>query len=173
MTPRSNNERLVGFLFDAFEDLDVVVGGLEVDQLMHLPIDGSRFAWTYAHVTNQLDGWINVRFQTADPDPVLGSVYSMGGSGRPAHSWNEIEEAVRRVRHMATTHLAGPIQPNVDARIPYNGSFIHLREAGLHIAHAILRIAAHHYVHIGEIVAVRKRLGHEVAEPPGLLKRTV
>lgn len=124
--PRSNSERLGGFLLDAFEDLDVVVSGLTAEQLVGLPIDGSRFAWTYAHVANQLDGWINVRFRGAAPDPVITSDYGMGGSGVPAHSWSEIEQAVQRVRDVATTYLAGPVQPDLDVRIPYDGSHIRL-----------------------------------------------
>ena len=36
-----------------------------------------------------------------------------------------------------------------------------LRETGLRLSYALMRIAAHHFIHAGEIVTVRSRLGHD------------
>ena len=45
--------------------------------------------------------------------------------------------------------------------IPYDGSIQFLRETGLRLSYALMRIAAHHFIHAGEIVTIRSRLGHD------------
>ena len=36
-----------------------------------------------------------------------------------------------------------------------------LRETSLRLSYALMRIAAHHFIHAGEIVTIRSRLGHD------------
>ncbi len=46
-------------------------------------------------------------------------------------------------------------------------------EAVLGLRHALLRICAHHYFHIGEIATKRSRLGQQVGDYPGPLEDCV
>ena len=62
----------VGLLFDAWEDFDRVVGGLTPEEATAQHSGGSSFAWTAGHVANQVDAWINVRFQRREPHPLIG-----------------------------------------------------------------------------------------------------
>jgi hypothetical protein len=50
--------------------------------------------------------------------------------------------------------------------IVYDGSIEYLRPIGLSLRYALMRIAAHHFVHVGEIVTIRSRLGHTVGDFP-------
>jgi hypothetical protein len=54
--------------------------------------------------------------------------------------------------------------------VPYDGSLLALWATGLSLRYTLARIAAHHYVHIGEIAAKRDALGHQVGDYPGLLR---
>ena len=54
--------KLVGLLFEAWKDTDRVLAGLDPTEAVR-PLDGgSSAAWTAAHVANQIDAWINIRF---------------------------------------------------------------------------------------------------------------
>ena len=57
--------------------------------------------------------------------------------------------------------------------VPYDGSFQLLRTHGLSTRHAVLRLAAHHYFHLGEMAAILGRAGHTVAAYPGDLPNTI
>ncbi len=164
------SSKLVGLLFEAWKDMDRVLADLDPEEAVR-PLDGgSSFAWTAAHVANQVDAWINVRFQRRAPHELIGQArFRVGGTGA-ADDWQAIEAGVREVRDAARSYLEGLGQSDLDLVIPYDGSLEPLRESGLGLRYALLRICAHHYYHIGEIAAKRSGLGQRVGEYPGLLE---
>ena len=164
--PRS---RLVGLLFSAWDDFDRVLVGLSPQEAVTSGDGGSSFAWTAAHVANQVDAWINVRFQGTTPHPLIGEArFRFGGSGT-ADDWASVQAGVREVRGKARDYLEPMGEPGLDLTIPYDGSILHLRTGGLHLGYAIMRACAHHYFHIGEIAAKRVAAGHNVGDYPGPL----
>ena len=56
------SSKLVGMLFDAWDDLDRVIDGLDDEQATGGQPGSSTFAWTVGHLAAYLDFWINVRF---------------------------------------------------------------------------------------------------------------
>ncbi len=52
--------KLVGLVFEAWNDIDRVSDELGPAQAIAQTDGRSSFAWTVAHVTNQVDSWINV-----------------------------------------------------------------------------------------------------------------
>lgn len=168
--PRS---KLVGLLFEAWNDLDRALAGLDPAEAVRTPDGGSSFAWTAAHVANQLDAWTNVRFQKRAPHPLIGQErFRVGGTG-VAEDWEAVQAAVSDVREAARSYLEPLEEGDLDLVIPYDGSFAHLRETGLPLRYALLRTCAHHYFHIGEIASKRVALGHSVGDYPGLLERAL
>ena len=67
--------------------------------------------------------------------------------------------AADEVRRSARLYLDS--DPPIDRVVPYAGSIEFLRENGLRLSYALLRISAHHFIHGGEIVTIRSRLGHD------------
>ncbi len=165
--PRS---KLVGLLFEAWKDMDRVLADLDPEEAVR-PLDGgSSIAWTAAHVANQVDAWINVRFQRRPPHQLIGQArFRVGGTGA-ADDWQAIEAGVQEVRDAARTYLEGLSESDLELVIPYDGSLSRLRETGLPLRYALLRICAHHYFHIGEIATKRSALGQRAGEYPGLLE---
>jgi hypothetical protein len=164
--------KLVGLLFEAWKDVDRVLAGLDPADAVQSR-DGSSFAWTAAHVANQVDAWINVRFQRRAPHELIGlTCFRAGGTGG-ADAWPAIQEGAREVRDAARTYLEDMNESDLDLTLPYDGSLSHLRESGLSLRHAVLRIAAHHYYHVGEIATKRSALGQRVGDYPGLLEECI
>ena len=62
--------------------------------------------------------------------------------------------------HSCASRMGFPLT-GIDQVIPYDGSIQFLRETGLRLSYALMRIAAHHFIHAGEIVTIRSRLGHD------------
>jgi len=113
-----------------------------------------------------IDSWINTRFVGIPPHPVIsGPAFRSGGSGE-ADDWPAVQAAVREVRDASRRFLDADPAPDLDRMIPYDGSIEDLRPVGLSLRYAIMRISAHHFVHVGEIVTIRLRLGHTVGEFP-------
>jgi len=165
--------RLVGLVFEAWKDLDRVLEGLDAQDLVQNFDGGSSFAWTLAHVTNQVDAWINVRFQGREPHDLIGQDrFRIGGTGA-ADNWLQIEEGVSEVRRATRSYLEELQELDLDLTIPYDGSFTHLHQTGLNLRFALLRGCVHHYFHIGEIASKRDRLGHSVGDYPGLLEESL
>lgn len=67
--------------------------------------------------------------------------------------------ATREVRTKARQHLDS--EQAMDRTVPYDGSIEFLRETGLRLDYALMRISAHHWIHAGAIVELRSRLGHD------------
>lgn len=165
--------KLVGLLFEAWDDLNRVMAGLTPEVAVQRIDGGSSFAWTAGHVTNQLDGWINVRLAGGTPHPLLGDArFRIGGDGA-GDDWPAIQAAIQDVRAAAAAFLRDRGEDDLDMVVAYDGSFARLREVGLSLRHALLRVSAHHYFHIGEIATKRDRLGHRVGDYPGALERTI
>jgi uncharacterized damage-inducible protein DinB len=162
---------LVGALFDAWEELDVVLAGVASGDMIEPWGGGSTFAWTYGHVANAIDAWLNVRFQGLAPHPVIGDAdLRFGGSGG-ATDWAAIWQGVAEVRGACRGYLAGLTESDLDRTIPYDGSFAELRSEGLSLRHAILVNLVHHHYHIGEVATKRSQLGHRVPHLPGPRQR--
>jgi hypothetical protein len=75
-------------------------------------------------------------------------------------------EGVAEVRQRARGFLDGRTVPDLEQRVPYAGSIPMLRETGLSLSYALMRIVAHHFMHAGEIETIRARLGHSVRPQP-------
>jgi hypothetical protein len=168
--PRS---KLVGLLFEAWKDMDRTLADLDPEDAVQSRDGGSSFAWTAAHVANQVDAWINVRFQRRAPHELIGQTRFRAGGTGAADAWPAIQAGVREVRDAARTYLEDMNESDLDLTLPYDGSLSHLCESGLSLRHALLRICAHHYYHIGEIATKRSALGQRVGDYPGLLEECI
>ena len=145
--------------------LDDALEGLTPEEAMTRSHGGSAIAWTVGHLANMLDSWINARFQAFPRHPVVSNAqFRVGGTGEWA-DWEEVLAATHEVRGRARPYLDSAL--DVNATIPYDGSIELLQETGLRLSYALLRIAAHHLLHTGEIVALRSRLGHNTDELSG------
>lgn len=165
--------KTIGLVFEAWSDLDRVVANVGDDDMLTQMDGGSAFAWTIGHVTNMVDAWINVRFQNRAPHPLIAhSRFRMGETGA-AEDWPAIKAGVREVREIAREYLQGLAEQDLDAAVPYDGSLAILRGEQLTLRYALLRVAAHHYYHIGEIAVKLERLGHDVGGYPGPLAECI
>ena len=162
---------IIGAVLDAWDDLDRVTAGMsdaEATAVDH----GSSYAWTVAHLANQVDGWVNVRFAGADPDPVVGlERYRFGGDGR-AETWAELQEAAGRVHRVAATFLETLAAPDLERSILYPGSLPELAGRRVSLRYTLLRVLVHHYFHIGEIASKRSAAGTAVGDYPGAMPST-
>lgn len=158
-------DKLVALLFDAWDDLDRAHEGLSPADAVSRA-DGSSFAWTLAHTTNQLD-WLNVRIRGLDAHPLLGQErFRVGGPGE-GEDWDHIRAAVSEVRAGLRPYLQSATAADLDVVHPYEGSIARVRETGLTLRYAVSRVIAHHYFHLGEVASKRDRLGHSVGDYPG------
>ena len=165
------SSKLVALLFEAFRELDEAMDGLSNDQAVVGQHGESSFAWTYAHTTNQVDAWVNVRFAGLAAHPLIGQQrFRVGGPGASADDWPTIKEAVSETRRSAISYLSPRSDRELETVIPYDGSFERLRDRGINLRYALMRAVAHHYFHTGEIVTKRRQLGHDVGDFPGLLE---
>lgn len=165
-------DKTVALLFDAWDDLDRACAGLSAAEATAVD-NGSSFAWTVAHLANQLDNWTNVRFAGHEPQPLISDArFRVGGPGA-ADDWPAIEKAVAEVRDRARQYLSGVSTEELDRPIPYDGSFKNLRETGITLRYALHRTIAHHYFHIGEIATKRDWLGHSPGDYPGMMSNSL
>jgi len=163
---------LVAFLDQSWNDLDLAVSGLSTDE-METPIDGgSSFGWTVGHVTNMVDSFFNARFQRLSPHPLISQQQFRIGASGSIESWPAVEQAVREVREAAWSYLQDKTEQDLDLVVPYDGSIQYLRPYGLSLRYAILRTAAHHYLHLGEIAAKRDHRGDRVTDDPRMMSST-
>lgn len=167
---------LIGALFDAWDGIDLVLTGVTPTEMLEPWGGGSAFAWTYGHVANSIDAWLNVRFQGSAPHPIIGDPdLRFGGSGRAA-DWPAIWQGVAEVREATRSYLWGLADPDLDLVIPYDGSIVALHATGLALRHAVIvNLVHHHYhlYHLGEIATKRAQLGHAVPHLPGPQQRPI
>lgn len=152
-------DKLVLYLYESWSYLDGSLAGLTREEATTQHGGGSSFAWTVGHVTTMVDSWINASFQGLPPHPFIsGGRFGIGGTGA-CDEWEEVLSATAEVRTNAQRYLDS--DPPLENVIPYSGSIEFLRTTGLRLSYALLRIASHHFIHGGEIVSIRSRLGHD------------
>ncbi len=157
------SEKLVPLLYLSWEALDTAVAGLSAPDASVRHDGASPIAWSVGHVTHMVDSWLNVHFQGLAPDPVINDPMFYTGAPGETKDWDVVLTGVADVRARAGRLLDA--DPDLDRVVPYHGSIAMLRPTGLRLGYALMRIAAHHFMHAGEIMAVRSRLGHTF---PGL-----
>ena len=152
-------DRLALFVYETWKNLDDSVEGLTRQEATIRHFGGSSIAWTIGHVDTMVDSWLNVNFQGLAPHPFISGGQFLPGSSGECDDWEGVLNATSEIRRKARSFLDS--EPYVDQVIPYSGSIEFLRETGLRLSYALLRIAYHHLVHVGEIVTIRSRLGHD------------
>ena len=151
-------DKLVLFLYESWKNMDESIDELTREEATKRHFGGSSIAWTLGHVNQMVDSWLNVNFQGLPPHPfVSGGQFGVGGTGE-CGDWEGVLSATLDVRTRARKYLDA--DPPLDHFIPYSGSVALLRATGLRLSYALLRIAAHHFIHTGEIVTIRSSLGH-------------
>src|SRR5207245_11040847 len=106
------------------------LSGLDPQRATENIAGGSSFAWTAAHVANQVDAWVNVRFQNRPPHPLIGQTrFRVGGAGT-ADDWQPIQIAVSEVRDAARSYLREMADRDLDLVIPYEGPCLRLPWSG-------------------------------------------
>jgi hypothetical protein len=168
---------LVGAVFDAWDDLDRALDGIDPAAALRRwgGGNGSAFAWTLAHATELVDNWINRRFQDLPAHPLIGQPHFRAGGSGIADDWPALLAAVREVREQAAAFLAPLDEDGLSRSIPYSGSVRGVRNHGrLPLRYALIRIIAHHYLHIGEIELKRRESDTPVpGDFPGQLYATL
>ena len=159
-------DKLILLMYRSWADIDKAVDGLTAEEATARRDAGSSIAWTAGHVAQMVDSWINTRIQGLSPHPLLSQPMFRSGDSGEADDWLAVEAAVREVRGASRRFLDADPAPDLDRMIPYDGSIEDLRSVGLSLRYALMRISAHHFVHVGEIVTIRLRLGHTVGEFP-------
>ena len=151
-------------MYQSWSDLDHALNGLPFETATISHDAGSSIAWTVGHVTNMVDAWLNVRFQGLPPHPVIGQPsFRTGGTG-VAEDWTRILAGLREVQTAARSFLDAAADADLERVVPYDGPIAYLRPVGLTLHYAVARIAAHHFVHVGEILTVRAHLGQPAAD---------
>lgn len=167
----SAKSALVGALFDAWAELELVLSDLSAAEMIEPWFGGSAFAWTYGYVANNVDAWLNVRFQGRSPHPLIGEQhFQFGGDGRAA-DWSAIKVGVAEVYSATRRYLAPLHEAELDVVIPYDGSIVALHDSGLSLRHAVTINLIHCHYHIGEIATKRGQLGHHVPHLSGPRQR--
>ena len=159
-----------GMVVEAWNDLDRATADLKDQDAEQRIGTASPISWSVAHVTSQVDSWLNAIFQGRSKHPFISDErFRLGATGEPV-DWAEVRSAVSAVRVSARPYLDSLADSELDRRFPYQGALLPLRETGITVRYALTRIAMHHYFHIGEIAAVRASLGHQIGDFPGQLE---
>lgn len=120
--------KLVGFLRQSWNDLDLAVAGLSAEEMETRLDGGSSFGWTVGHVTNMVDSFFNARFQKLPPHPLISQQQFRNGASGSVESWPAIERAVHEIRAATWAYLQGKTEQDLDLVVPYDGSLRHLHE---------------------------------------------
>lgn len=159
--------RAVGLLYESLSDLDLAVKGLSDDEATASRHGGSSFAWTAAHATQMFESWILHQFMGRPRHPLFSDrTFGAGGSGASA-DWPVIRIAIDEVQTTARPWLDAVTVDDLARGVPYTGSVAILRGQELNLEYALLRIAAHHFTHAGEIAALRGRDGESLPDNRG------
>lgn len=162
---------VIAALLDAWSDLDRVCSGMD-DAEATASSDGSSYAWTVAHLANQVDSWINDRFAGLERHALVNDArYRFGGDGKAA-AWPELWDASRAVRDTAGAFLRDLGEDDLDQTIPYPGSLPELAGRAVTLRYTLLRVLVHHYFHIGELASKRSAAGTSVGDYPGPMLQT-
>ena len=158
--------KLILYMYESWAEVDRATGGLTASEATTRFDVGSGIAWTVGHVTTMVDSWINTRFQRLPAHPFISHPnFRTGGTGEET-DWLAVQEALNEVRERARKFLDSEDDLDLDRVVPYDGSIPFLRSVGLSLGYALMRIAAHHFMHAGEIITIRSHLGHVLSEGP-------
>jgi hypothetical protein len=158
------SEKVVELLYQAWADADNAVRGLKDVEAEARRGGLNSVAWIVGHLGQQVDSWFNVRFQGREPNSVLASPLLQTGAIGTAPSWAEVVHATREARENARVFLDMVSDADLERVVPYTGSIEYLRPRGLQLRYALMRTAAHHFQHVGEILTLRALMGHRVDE---------
>jgi hypothetical protein len=153
-------DNLALLVYQAWSDLDEAVAGLTPEQATDRRDGQSAIAWTVGHVSQQVDSWLNMRLQGLPPHPLIRDPRFRTGASGDADDWPGLLAAVQEVRATARRFLDAEPAPALDLRVPYDGGVVFLRATGLSLRHALMSIAAHHFLHVGEIGTLRSLRGY-------------
>ena len=152
-------DRPVLFLYESWSNFDDAFEGLTPEEATTRHNGGSSIAWTVGHVLHMVDSWINTKFQDLSPHPIISGHQFRTGETGEWDDWAGALAAADEVRRRARLYLDS--QPPIDQVVPYDGSIKFLPETGLRLSYAPMRIAAHNFIHAGQIVTIRSRLGQD------------
>lgn len=155
---------LIALVYAAWDDLERVINGLSVEDAIRTPEGQSAIAWSVAHITNQVDSWLNVRFAGHIPNPILATLALGTGAAGRAGDWDGVLRAMNDAHGAAQAYLQSLPDGALDRRVPYDGGYQLLRQTGLNLRYALASIVTHHYFHIGEIATKRNQMGHRVGD---------
>ena len=165
--------KLILYMYESWAQVDSTTEGLTAIEATTRHDVGSGIAWTVGHVTHMLDTWINTRFQRLPPHPFISRQnFRTGGTGEE-NDWPAVQGGLNEVRGTARKFLDSEDGLDLDRVIPYDGSIPFVRSVGLSLGYALMRIAAHHFMHAGEILTIRSHLGHVLSEGPDWGRRLV
>jgi uncharacterized damage-inducible protein DinB len=160
---------LAGLVVEAWGDLDRVVDGVSPEAATSNPEGQSSIAWTVGHATEHVDRMINHALLGRDRHPLLGDDRFRMGSEGVAEDWDAIRQAVGNVRATAHTLLARVDDDELDRRFEPPGAIT--KQLGtVTVRYILLRIATHHYFHVGVIACQRDLRGEKAGDYPGLLR---
>ena len=161
-------DAMAGMVLEAWNDLERATAGLSSEDAERRVGSASPISWSVAHLSTQVDSWINALFQGLSSHPFISQErFRFGAAGKPA-DWAQVQSATAEVRERARSYLEALTE--LEHRFPYQGSLRELRDTGISARYALIRITTHHYFHIGEIAAVRASLGHQIGDFPGHLE---
>src|SRR4030095_5520260 len=101
--------------------------------------------------------------------PVLGNDRFRMGSEGAADDWEAIVAATKEVRERARPFIEQITADRLDERHEFQGA-ISQELGGLTLRYAMIRIGAHHYLHIGVSACQRDLTADHVGDYPGLLR---
>ena len=159
---------VAGLVVEAWNDFDRVVEGVTPEEAVQNTEGQSSIAWTLGHVSEHLDRMINFALLKRERHPVLGDDRFRMGSEGMADEWEEIRVAAEEVRRDARHHLESLTDRDLHVRYEPPGN-ISGQLGAVTVRYVLLRIATHHYFHIGVIGCQRDLRGHSVGDYPGLL----
>ena len=160
-------------VLDAWSDLDRALDGLSAADAERRLDGASPISWTVAHLAENVDRLINDLFLGRERNAFLKEgAFRFGAAGDPA-GWEAVLREARGVREGCRLFLERLSDGDLDRRVPYDGSNVAMRAlaergGGVSLSYALIRVALHHYYHIGEIVSARRAAGHQVGDFPGL-----
>ena len=151
--------RAVGLLLESLNDLCLAIDGLPDELAIVRPEGASSIAWTAAHVTQGLDSLVLYRFGGRQRDPMLSDAGLGAGGTGTVPDWPALRAKIGEIQAAASEFLATLTDADLARTVPYDGSIASLRSVGINFEYALLRVAAHHFTHVGEIAAIRTAMG--------------
>jgi hypothetical protein len=156
--------RPVGLLLESMNDLRLAIDGLPDDVATARHDGASSIAWTAAHVTQGLDSLVLYRFTGRQRDPMLNDAALGAGGTGTVDDWPVLRGKIAEIQSVASDYLDGITEADLGRTVPYDGSILSLRPTGINLEYSLLRVAAHHFTHAGEIAALRSAMGLPLAD---------